>query len=234
MPAERLLWERLSVFSGGFDLEGAEEVCSGDGIARDEVLDLVAGLVNKSIITRTMVTDHSVVAWYDMLTTIGQYGGMRLAEAGQTREFRLRHRDYYRSLAAQWEAESFSPRQADWYIRLRREHENLRAALDFCLAEPGEGAAALEIAAPIWNFWFAGFLREGHRYLSRTIDAAPVQTPTRAKGLWAGSLPGDVPGGVRAVDPAAGRVRRARGAVRRRAAAGPDRRAGRPDADLPG
>ncbi|TCN44211.1 putative ATPase [Kribbella orskensis] len=185
-PAERMLWDRLSVFAGGFDLEGAEEVCSGDGIPCDAVLNLVAGLVDKSIITRMMGTAHTA-AWYDMLTTIGQYGGLRLAEAGQTREFRFRHRDYYRSLAARWEAESFGPRQADWYLQLRREHDNLRAALDFCLAEPGEGPAALEIAAPIWMFWFAGFLREGHRYLSRAIDAAPEQTPTRAKGLWAGS-----------------------------------------------
>jgi DNA-binding CsgD family transcriptional regulator len=185
-PAERLLWERLSVFSGGFDLEGAEEVCSGDGIARDEVLELVAGLVNKSIVTRTVATDHSV-AWYEMLTTISQYGGMRLAQSGRTREVWLRHRDHYRALATAWAEDSFGPRQADWYIRMRREHDNLRVALDFCLAEPGEGQAALEIAAPIWNFWFAGFLREGHRYLSRAIDAAPEQTPARALGLWAGS-----------------------------------------------
>ena len=66
-PAERMLWERLSVFAGGFDLEAVEEVCSGDGVPRDDVLDLIAGLVNKSIITRTMATDHTV-AWYDMLT----------------------------------------------------------------------------------------------------------------------------------------------------------------------
>jgi predicted ATPase/DNA-binding CsgD family transcriptional regulator len=185
-PAEQMLWGRLSVFAGGFDLESAEEVCSGDGIERDEVLDLVAGLLNKSIITRTMATAHSV-AWYDMLTTISEYGGVRLAEAGRTREFQLRHRDYYRRLAARWAEDSFSPRQSDWYIRMRREHDNLRAALDFCLAEPGEGPTALEIAAPIWNFWFAGFLREGHRYLTRAIQAAPEQTPTRALGLWAGS-----------------------------------------------
>src|SRR5206468_5301547 len=131
-------------------------------------------------------TAHSV-AWYDMLTTMSHYGAARLAEAGRTREFQVRHRDYYRRLAARWAEDSFSPRQSDWYIRMRREHDNLRAALDFCLAEPGEAEAALEIAAPIWNFWFAGFLREGHRYLSRAIDAAPVQTPTRALGLWAGS-----------------------------------------------
>ncbi|TCC05407.1 ATP-binding protein [Kribbella soli] len=185
LPAERLLWERLSVFSGGFDLEGAEEVCSGDGIPRHDMLDLVAGLVNKSIITRTMATTHTV-AWYDMLTTISQYGGLRLAEAGRTREFKLRHRDYYRALAAAWAEDSFGPGQADWFIRMRREHDNLRAALDFCLAEPGEGPAAVEIAAPLWNFWFAGFLREGHRYLTLAIGAAPEPTPARALGLWAG------------------------------------------------
>jgi predicted ATPase/DNA-binding CsgD family transcriptional regulator len=185
-PAERMLWERLSVFAGGFDLEAVEEICSGDGVPRDDVLDLIAGLVNKSIITRTVATDHTV-AWYDILSTMCHYGGRRLADAGRTREFELRHRDYYRTLAARWEADCFSPRQADWYIRMRREHENLRVALDFCLSEPGEGPAALEIAAPLWNFWFAGFLREGHRYLSLAIDAAPEQTPTRAKGIWAGA-----------------------------------------------
>ena len=183
-PAERLLWERLSVFSGGFDLDGAEEVCSGDGIARDDVLDLVAGLVNKSIITRTIGTDHSV-AWYDMLTTISQYGGVRLAAAGRTREFQVRHRDHARTLAAGWTADYFGPRQADWYLRMQREHDNLRVALDFCLEEPGEGPVAVEIAAQIWNFWFAGHLREGYGYLSRAIDAAPEQTPARALGLWA-------------------------------------------------
>ncbi|TDU86942.1 putative ATPase [Kribbella voronezhensis] len=185
-PAEQALWERLSVFAGGFDLEGAEEVCSGDGIDRAEVLELIAGLMNKSIITRKAMTDHSV-AWYDMLGIIGQYGVDRLTAAGQARALRTRHRDYYRRMAAEWEADSFSPRQADWFIRLRREHDNFRAALDFCLSEPAEAAAALDIAAPIWNFWFAGFLREGHRYLVRALELAPEPTPARAEALWAAS-----------------------------------------------
>lgn len=182
--AEQGLWERLSVFAGGFDLEGAEQVCAGDGIAQDDVLELIAGLVNKSIITRKHATAHTV-AWYDMLGTISQYGVARLTEAGQAQTLRVRHRDYYRALAAQWESDSFSPRQADWFIRLRREHDNLRAALDFCLAESAEAPAALEIAAPIWNFWFAGFLREGHRYLLRALELAPEPTYARAKALWA-------------------------------------------------
>jgi len=76
-PAEQLLWARLSVFSGGFDLEAAEEVCSGDGIARVDVLTLVASLVNKSIIIRKQATEHTT-AWYQMLETIRQYGVTQL------------------------------------------------------------------------------------------------------------------------------------------------------------
>ena len=182
--AEQVMWARLSVFAGGFDLEGAEAVCSGDGIDPDAVLDLIAGLLNKSIIVRTAATDHSS-AWYTMLETIRQYGAARLGEAGMA-VLRVRHRDYYRELAARWEEDCFSPRQADWFIRMRIEHGNLRAALDFCLEEPGEAAKALEIAGPIWNFWFAGFLREGHRYLVRALTLAPEQTHSRAKALWSG------------------------------------------------
>jgi len=180
--AERTLWARLSVFSGGFDLDGVEEVCSGDGIERDAVLALIAGLLNKSIITRRIGTPR--VAWYDMLTSISEYGAVRLGSG--TREYQLRHRDHYRNLAAQWATHIFGPRQADWYLRMRREHGNLRAALDFCLSEPDGGSAALEIAAPIWNFWFTGFPREGYHYLYRALEAAPEQTPIRALGLWAG------------------------------------------------
>ncbi|NUR94398.1 MAG: ATPase [Kribbellaceae bacterium] len=182
-PAERLLWERLSVFAGGFDLDGAEAVCSGDGIERDDVLGLVAGLVNKSIITRTP-TGSPAVAGYDMLLTISQYGATRLGD--RTRAYRLRHRDYYRMLTAQWATDSFGPRQADLFLRTRREHHNLRTAIDFCLTEPGEEPVALELAAPIWTFWFAGLLREGLRYLTRAIEAAPEPGPARALGLWAG------------------------------------------------
>ncbi|MGW6201185.1 ATP-binding protein [Kribbella sp. NPDC055110] len=182
-PAERLLWERLSVFSGGFDLDGAEAVCAGDGIEREDVLGLVAGLMNKSIITRTAAASP-VVAGYDMLVTISQFGATRLGD--QTRAYQFRHRDYYRALTAQWATDSFGPQQGDLFLRTRREHHNLRKAIEFCLAEPGEEPVALELAAPIWTFWFAGLLREGLRYLVRAIDAAPEPTRSRAFGLWAG------------------------------------------------
>ena len=185
-PAERLMWARLSVFSGGFHLEAAEEVCAGDGILRDDVLGLIAGLVNKSIVVRWQATEITT-AWYQMLESIRQYGAERLTNQEQVRVLRARHRDYYQSLAKRFAAESFGPHQADWFIRLRRESGNIRAALDFCLAEKGEAAGAFEIAAPIWNFWFAGFLREGYRYLLRALELATEPTSGRAHALWAAS-----------------------------------------------
>jgi predicted ATPase/DNA-binding NarL/FixJ family response regulator len=185
-PAERLMWSRLSVFSGGFDLEAAEAVCAGDGIPLEDVLGLVASLVNKSVITRQHGTEQTT-AWYQMLETIRQYGAEHLAAAEDVDALRVRHRDHYRSLAQQYAVETISPKQADWFIRLRREQGNVRAALEFCLADPEEGQAALEIAAPMWNFWFAGFLREGHRYLTRALALATDPTPTRGYGLWAAS-----------------------------------------------
>jgi len=186
LPPEQLMWARLSVFPGGFDLEAAEDVCCGDGIDRAEVLGLVASLVNKSIITRQQATEHST-AWYQMLETIRQYGAARLTDAGESRALRVRHRDHYRSLAQQFGSESFSRHQQDWFLRLRREHSNVRAALEFCLADPAEAPAALDIAAPMWNFWFAGFLREGYRYLLRALELATEPTLGRAYALWAAS-----------------------------------------------
>jgi predicted ATPase/DNA-binding CsgD family transcriptional regulator len=185
-PTEQLMWTRLSVFSGGFDLEGAEEVCSGDGIVPDDVLGLVAGLVNKSIVVRHQATEHTN-AWYQMLESIRQYGAERVADPDSMRALRVRHRDHYRSLANLFAEEGFGPHQADWFIRLRRESGNLRAAIEFCLAEPGEAAGALQIAAPLWNFWFAGFLREGYRYLRRALELATEPTAVRAHGLFAAS-----------------------------------------------
>ena len=184
-PAEQVMWSRLSVFSGGFDLEAAEEVCDGDGIHRDDVLNLVASLVNKSIVVRQQATEH-ITAWYRMLESIRQFGAARLDE-DEVRALKVRHRDHYRSLAKQFAAESFGPRQADWFIRLRREHGNIRAALEFCLADRAEAPAAFDIAAPLWNWWFAGFLREGYRYLIQALDLATEPTAGRAHDLWAAS-----------------------------------------------
>jgi predicted ATPase/DNA-binding CsgD family transcriptional regulator len=184
-PEEQRLWARLSVFSGGFDLEAAEEVCTGEGLTRENVLPALAGLVDKSIVGREHDREHGA-AWYRMLETIRQYGARRLSPA-DARASRLRHREHYRTLANAFAAEFFTPHQGDWYVRMGREHGNFRSALDFCLSAPGEAGAALDIAAPLWPWWHAGHLHEGYRYLLRGLDLATEPTRSRGYGLFATS-----------------------------------------------
>ncbi|WP_345444760.1 ATP-binding protein, partial [Actinoallomurus vinaceus] len=91
--AERSVWARISVFSGGLDLEAAEQVCVGDGIAREDMLDLVGGLVDKSVLVRE---EHPGTVRYRLLETIRQYGRERLIASGTEHLVQQRHRDYYR------------------------------------------------------------------------------------------------------------------------------------------
>jgi predicted ATPase len=180
---EQKLWLRASVFTGGFDLEAAEEVCSGTGIDREDVLPLVAGLVDKSVLIRTVGDGDT--ARYQMLEAIRQFGEQRLASSGQQMAVRLRHRDYYRHLAERAERDWVGPNELESFARLRDEHANLRTALEFCLIEPGEARAGLEIAASLWNYWtISGCLGEGRHWLDRALKLDREPSSARAKALW--------------------------------------------------
>ncbi|WP_238412258.1 ATP-binding protein [Saccharothrix deserti] len=190
LPEERALWARLSVFAGGFDLDAAEAVGSGGDIAVADVIGLVAGLVDKSILIRDPDT-HGRTARYRMLETIRQYGRARLASSdsgsgsGDEDAVRARHLEHYVRLAERYRSESFGPHQLDWVQRMIREHPNLRIAIEFALTGAGRVRAATDIASRLWNFWFSGgFLREGHRWLTRALEADPEPTRSRAEALW--------------------------------------------------
>ncbi len=182
--AEQTLWARVSVFAGGFDLEAAEAVCAGDGIDPGELFEVVAGLVDKSILVRESGT--GVAARYGLLETVRQYGQQRLVATGRQGVLRARHRDYYQRLARQAETERVSPQEVAWLLRLRRELPNLRLAMETALAEPrAAGAhAALEIAVAVQDLWFGGGrYREGQRWLTRALAMDPQPTAARAIAL---------------------------------------------------
>jgi non-specific serine/threonine protein kinase len=180
-PAEQLLWTRLSVFLCGFDLAAAEMVGAGGTIAPEQVVDLVAGLVQKSVLTRQADDTRTR---YQMLDSVRDYGRTRLSHADEV-ELRGRHRDWYRQLANRFAKEWFGPHQPDWCARLRGEHANLRMALDFCLTEPGSRQAGLAMVTDLWSYWITyGSVGEGYRWLALALAAAPEPTPLRAKALW--------------------------------------------------
>ncbi|NUW32458.1 tetratricopeptide repeat protein [Nonomuraea sp. SMC257] len=192
---ERLLWARASVFAGGLDLEGAEAVCSGDGIEHEEVLDLVCALVSKSILIRE---ENGSRVRYRLLEIIRQYGLERLAAHGEQGELQRRHRDYYRELAAEARGQLFGPSQVAWFTRLRHEHANLHSALERCLTDPDEAGAGLEMATDLLYHWITGYyLGEGRRWLDRALSSGAGAPEARARALWAGSwlaiIQADVP-----------------------------------------
>jgi len=183
-PDEQRLWVRLAIFPGGFDLDAAERIGAVD---RDRVLDLVAGLVDKSVISRQDGT-FGRHAWYRMLETVREYAGAKLAEDDE-RDVRNRQVEHYVGLARGYRAEGFGPRQLEWVGRLRREHANLRSVLEHCLRTPEQASQALDIAASLWNFWYGGGLvLEGYRYLWRGLELYGERTMVRARALYAMSF----------------------------------------------
>jgi predicted ATPase/DNA-binding CsgD family transcriptional regulator len=181
---EQALWQRASVFAGGFELAAAEQVCARDGITSGQVLDLVDALADKSVLS----VDRDGEPRYRMLETIRQYGRDRLTASGQRSVLQRRHRDYYQQVARTARSQWFGPDQIAWQARLRREHANLRAALEFCLTEPGQAQAALSIAADIWFYFISGHVGEGRWWYDRALPLAAGPSPARAAALWANGL----------------------------------------------
>lgn len=169
---EQVLWARLSVFSGDFGLKAAETVCSGDGIDREQLVRLLSGLIDKSILS---TGNRESRTRYRLLETIRQYGGHRLRVLGQETVLRRRHLDYYRTMAATAAAQWCGPLEVEWLSALRRELPNIRAALDFSATQPDGAAAGLEITVNLTRtrFWFfSSTLGEGRHWFGRTL--APV------------------------------------------------------------
>ncbi len=197
--SEQILWARASVFSGTFDLEAAERVCSGDGVECEEVMHSLAGLVDKSVV---VAEQHPPGTRFRLLEPLRQYGLEKLRCAGREQVMRERHRDHFIEWAEQREREWFGPIQPQIFTRTRLEQANLRSALDFCF-ETG-GGHCIHLSATLWFYWAGcGMLGEGRHWLDRALAAA-VAGPARAKALWVNgyvaTLQGDIPASARMLE----------------------------------
>jgi predicted ATPase/class 3 adenylate cyclase len=143
---EQALLTRLAVFAGGSTLEAAEAVCSGEGIDRDPVFGLLAGLVARSLV---VAEEKGLQTRYRLLETIRQYGQERMDQSGEAERWRARHADYYASLLTRVREHAHDPNQeVFWAVRLAAEQENLLAAWKWAI-----GAGNVDIAFSI----LAGF-----------------------------------------------------------------------------
>ena len=177
---QRLALARLSVFAGAFELDAAEEVVGGEGIDVGGVLDLVAGLVEQSLV---QVATRQGTARYRLLETIRVYARRRLAELDDPDRVRGRHMGFHLGLAGRAQEGLHGPQPEPWVARLTADLDDLRAAMDWA-AETGDLRALVGITEPIVRFWFEGGLsREVHRRLHEASEAPGAPEDERVRGL---------------------------------------------------
>jgi predicted ATPase/class 3 adenylate cyclase len=180
--AERRLFARLSVFTGGWTFEAAEAVCEPASFGLD-ALDGLTSLVDKSLVRR--VEPPGWPARFSMLETIREFGLEQLEALGDADELRRRHAGWFLDLAAAAEPHLTGEDQGTWLDRCDTEHANLRAALRSAI-DAGSADRAQATAGALWGFWQQrGHLAEGRRWLAEVLAMPSGQAPTaaRAKAL---------------------------------------------------
>ena len=167
---EQRLFARLAAFRGGCTLEAAEAVC-------DAELDTLESLVDKSLV-RVREGDR-----FWMLETIREYALERLEESGGLDDLRRRHAAYFTALGEEAEPVLLGGDPAEALDRLERDHDNIRAALDWAESE-GEAELSWRIGGAVWEFWcLRGHAPEGWRRLESALRLGDGSTPARAKAL---------------------------------------------------
>lgn len=166
--AERTVLRRLSVFSGGASLEAAERVCAGDAVEREQVIELLTTLTEKSL----LLAEGAGAPRYRMIGTIKEYAGHRLAEAGEADLARRAHLAHVTELTEAAEPHLRRAEQLDWLATLEAEHDNIAAAMRGALAA-GEAQAAMRLAAAAGWYWWLG----GHRTEGIELITAATGTP---------------------------------------------------------
>jgi predicted ATPase/class 3 adenylate cyclase len=176
---ERTLLRRLSVFASGFSLDAARHVCSGGGLESFDVFELLAALVDKSLLETEPASGR-----FRLLEVTRQYAADRLVEAGEDATVRAAHRAWCVALSEQAEVALTGADQARWLDLLEADHDNLLVALASGRAE-GNGDDA-RLAAALSQYWLVrGRLSEGRAWLEDALDRSPAPNPLRVKTLCA-------------------------------------------------
>jgi predicted ATPase/class 3 adenylate cyclase len=185
---ERVFLDRLSVFAGGFDLAAAEKICSADPLDEDDVIDLLASLVEKSLV---MVEQRDAETRYRLLETICDYARERLIKRDDVAATAARHCSYYLSFAQTARAKLSGPEQAEWTRRLEAELDNLRAAIALSLSGGTDGATAVKLQVALMRFWtLRGYSSEGRNNIRAALELPEVREPgvPRAHALYVGGV----------------------------------------------
>lgn len=179
--SERAVLRRLSVHVGGCTLRAAEEVCAGDGIVTAHVMDLVARLVDRSLVA---MADCVSGPRYRLLESVAAYCVERLHEVGEFERVQYRYIQYYTEFAERALPQLRGPNQRHWLERLDAESANLHSALDAATQQLTADLALRLVNAMAWYWFLRGRLGEGNRWLTVALSIDGETTPVnRAKAM---------------------------------------------------
>ncbi len=182
-PPERVLLRRLAVFSGGFTLEAAEAIGAGGEVQDDDVVDLLAHLVDKSLVS----LDGAGRARYGLLETVRQYAHERLVASGEVATARGKHLAYFLTLAEKARSQLIGAEQGAWLSRLDRERENLLSAHAWCDHAADGAELGLRLASATKIYWITrGLLVPGQRVTLEALSrpGARVRNTARCRALF--------------------------------------------------
>ncbi len=179
-PSESAVLDALSVFAGGFGLEAAERVCWERPEERAEAANVLAGLVDKSLV---LVQARGGAVRYGLLESVRTYLLGRLAASGKETDVRERHLAWVVSLAEKAASGLEGSEQGTWLATLEAERDNIRTALEWATSAPGR-AGGLRLAAALCAFWQMRGPGEGRAWISKAMAANPDAAPeVRAQAL---------------------------------------------------
>ena len=196
--AEQRVFERLSVFPGGCDLATAEAICTDDTLVSEDVADLMQALVDKSLVVAQPSRD---TVRYTQLQTLAQYGHEKLTARGDAERMHEAMTTHFAGLCARGKVAFTGPTQREWLLAISQEHDNLRAALEWAIAN-GDAETALVIAGGAsWSHWLTGTATEGMRWVDEAFACTgSVSEQTRALGLTGRGLFRFIAGDISAAD----------------------------------
>ncbi|HEU5102593.1 MAG TPA: tetratricopeptide repeat protein, partial [Roseiflexaceae bacterium] len=165
---ERALFRRLAVFTGGWTLEAAEAVCASLGVGRPDVLDLLARLVDKSLV---VMAEHAGEARYHLLEMVREYARECLQILSESDAMQRAHAAYFLRLLQNAEPHFTSAARRRWLARLEPDHDNVRAALQWATKTDDRGLC-LRLVSACWQFWYYGeYWNEGRGWVEAALES---------------------------------------------------------------
>ena len=177
---ERTVLRRLAVFNGGASPDAAEQICALD-TEPGQIIDLVASLVDKSLVTATGEADVR----YHLLETVRAYAAERLAEAGEQDQVQAAHTRHFLGLAERAEPELRGADQLDWLVRLSAEHDNFVAALRYAVGARDVPMALRLVSALSWFWLMRDYETEAGEWAAEVRDLAGDEVPSGLADAYA-------------------------------------------------